>query len=175
MNHLYAQQEKLATQFRCSRQKKMATKPICGQQQQVEADGKKIFTLQNDSAERLDDNTTQATPQVLDFAKKLLLRDADVAYGGVDEMDRLDCLNEPAVPHNLKKRYALHEICVAAYKKLKRNGFTDYIPKNAPRKVLRKEFVELALYTQHTVIHVYYLETLTKFHTSDLSCKGFLM
>ncbi|GJU84098.1 hypothetical protein Tco_1291644 [Tanacetum coccineum] len=63
-NHLYAQQAKLATQFRCSRQKKMATKPNCGQQQQVEADGKQICTLQKDSAERLDDNNAQATPQV---------------------------------------------------------------------------------------------------------------
>ncbi|GJX69636.1 probable protein phosphatase 2C 25 [Tanacetum coccineum] len=53
---------KLATQFRCSRQKKMATKPNCGQQQQVEADGKQICTLHKDSAERLDDNNAQATP-----------------------------------------------------------------------------------------------------------------
>nr|GEW80343.1 reverse transcriptase domain-containing protein [Tanacetum cinerariifolium] len=42
----------------------MATKPNCGQQQQVEADGKQICTLQKDSAKRLDDNTAQATPQV---------------------------------------------------------------------------------------------------------------
>nr|GEW72060.1 putative myosin, putative [Tanacetum cinerariifolium] len=55
---------------------------------------------------------------VLDFAKKLLLRDADVAYGRVDEMNRLACLNEPVVPHNLKKRYALHEICVRIVLKL---------------------------------------------------------
>ncbi|GJT69079.1 hypothetical protein Tco_1028365 [Tanacetum coccineum] len=34
--------------------------------------------------------------QVLDFAEKLLLRDANVAYGGVDDMKRLACLNEPA-------------------------------------------------------------------------------
>ncbi|GJS69636.1 hypothetical protein Tco_0702477 [Tanacetum coccineum] len=54
-----------ATQFRCSRQKKMATKPNCGQQQQVEANGKHIYTLQKDSAERLDDNNAQATPQVI--------------------------------------------------------------------------------------------------------------
>ncbi|GKE38935.1 hypothetical protein Tco_1462340, partial [Tanacetum coccineum] len=56
---------KPATQFRCSRQKKMATKPNCGQQQQVEANGKHIYTLQKDSAERLDDNNAQATPQVI--------------------------------------------------------------------------------------------------------------
>ncbi|GKA65913.1 Myb/SANT-like domain-containing protein [Tanacetum coccineum] len=53
-----------ATQFRCSRQKKIATKPNCGQQQPMEADGKQICTLQKDSAERLDDNNAQATSQV---------------------------------------------------------------------------------------------------------------
>nr|GEU57544.1 putative glutamine amidotransferase PB2B2.05 [Tanacetum cinerariifolium] len=49
--------------------------------------------------------------KVLDFAEKLLLRDANMTYGGVDDMKRLACLNEPAVPHILKKLYALHEIC----------------------------------------------------------------
>ncbi|GJU25553.1 hypothetical protein Tco_1164174 [Tanacetum coccineum] len=44
--------------------KKIATKPNCGQQQQVEADGKQICTLQKASAERLDDNNAQATSQV---------------------------------------------------------------------------------------------------------------
>nr|GEX57429.1 hypothetical protein [Tanacetum cinerariifolium] len=50
-------------------QKKMQLEEGCnktnyGQQQQVEADGKQICTLQNDSAERLDDNNAQATSQV---------------------------------------------------------------------------------------------------------------
>nr|GEU94665.1 hypothetical protein [Tanacetum cinerariifolium] len=39
-------------------------KTNCGQQQQVEADGKHMCTLQKDSGERLDDNNAQATPQV---------------------------------------------------------------------------------------------------------------
>ncbi|GKB54758.1 hypothetical protein Tco_0905511 [Tanacetum coccineum] len=34
---------------------------------------------------------------------------------------------------------------VTPYKKLRRNCFIDSIPKNAPGKVLRKEFMELAL------------------------------
>ncbi|GJZ64615.1 myosin-15 isoform X1 [Tanacetum coccineum] len=48
--------------------------------------------------------------EVLAFAKKLLLRDADVTYGGVDDMTRLDYLNEHAVLDNLKKYHALYEI-----------------------------------------------------------------
>nr|GEV28813.1 myosin-15 isoform X1 [Tanacetum cinerariifolium]GEV32066.1 myosin-15 isoform X1 [Tanacetum cinerariifolium] len=47
---------------------------------------------------------------VLAFAEKLLLRDADVDYGGVDDMTKLAYLNEPGVLDNLKKRYALNEI-----------------------------------------------------------------
>nr|GEW72046.1 retrovirus-related Pol polyprotein from transposon TNT 1-94 [Tanacetum cinerariifolium] len=46
--------------------KKITTKPNCGQQQQVEVDGKQICTLQKDSAKRLDDNNAQATSQVTD-------------------------------------------------------------------------------------------------------------
>ncbi|GKA32397.1 myosin-15 isoform X1 [Tanacetum coccineum] len=55
--------------------------------------------------------------QVLAFAEKLLLGDADVTYGGVDDMSRLDYLNEPAVLDNLKKRHALHEIYNSTLKK----------------------------------------------------------
>nr|GEV15237.1 myosin-15 isoform X1 [Tanacetum cinerariifolium] len=49
---------------------------------------------------------------VLAFAEKLLLGDADVTYGGLDNMTRLDYLNEPTVLDNLKKRHAVHEIFV---------------------------------------------------------------
>ncbi|GJZ48729.1 retrovirus-related pol polyprotein from transposon TNT 1-94 [Tanacetum coccineum] len=67
-------------------------------------------------------NTVIIMYKVLDFAEKLLLRDADVAYGRVDDMKRLGCLNEPAVPHILKKPYALHEICVNEFEN------DDFIP-----------------------------------------------
>ncbi|GJW97303.1 myosin-15 isoform X1 [Tanacetum coccineum] len=53
---------------------------------------------------------TESGNQVLAFAEKLLLRDADVDYGGVDDMTKLAYLNEPGVLDNLKKRYALNEI-----------------------------------------------------------------
>nr|GEX70536.1 cysteine desulfurase 1, chloroplastic [Tanacetum cinerariifolium] len=48
--------------------------------------------------------------QVLAFAEKPLLGDANVTYGEVNDMTMLDYLNEPAVLDNLKKRHALHEI-----------------------------------------------------------------
>lgn len=51
--------------------------------------------------------------KVLTFAEKLLLRDADAEYGGVDDMTKLAYLNEPGVLDNLKKRYALNEIYVS--------------------------------------------------------------
>nr|KAJ0193022.1 hypothetical protein LSAT_V11C800417510 [Lactuca sativa] len=53
---------------------------------------------------------TESGKQVLTFAEKLLLRDADAEYGGVDDMTKLAYLNEPGVLDNLKKRYALNEI-----------------------------------------------------------------
>ncbi|KAD4982357.1 hypothetical protein E3N88_19028 [Mikania micrantha] len=43
--------------------------------------------------------------KILAFAEKLLLRDADADYGGVDDMTKLAYLNEPRVLDNLKKRY----------------------------------------------------------------------
>ncbi|KAL8208635.1 hypothetical protein R6Q57_008047 [Mikania cordata] len=53
---------------------------------------------------------TEFGKQILAFAEKLLLRDADADYGGVDDMTKLAYLNEPGVLDNLKKRYALNEI-----------------------------------------------------------------
>ena len=53
--------------------------------------------------------------KVFTFAEKLLLRDADVDYGGVDDMTKLAYLNEPGVLDNLKKRYALNEIYVSGF------------------------------------------------------------
>ncbi|GJR90925.1 hypothetical protein Tco_0214936 [Tanacetum coccineum] len=52
------------------------------------------------------------------------LRDVDVAYGGVDDMKRLGCLNKPAVPYILKKSYDLHEICTI-FMTMKRMGHTS--------------------------------------------------
>ncbi|KAD6453683.1 hypothetical protein E3N88_08389 [Mikania micrantha] len=46
-----------------------------------------------------------ARAEILAFAEKLLLRDADADYGGVDDMTKLAYLNEPRVLDNLKKRY----------------------------------------------------------------------
>nr|XP_043620465.1 myosin-15 [Erigeron canadensis] len=53
---------------------------------------------------------TDSGKQVSTSAEKLLLRDADADYGGVDDMTKLAYLNEPGVLDNLKKRYALNEI-----------------------------------------------------------------
>ncbi|GJV71630.1 myosin-J heavy chain [Tanacetum coccineum] len=47
---------------------------------------------------------------VLAFAEKLLLRDADVEYGGVDDITKLAYLNEHGVLANLETRYALNKI-----------------------------------------------------------------
>ncbi|KAD5803322.1 hypothetical protein E3N88_14682 [Mikania micrantha] len=46
---------------------------------------------------------TEFGKQILAFAEKLLLRDADADYGGVDDMTKLAYLNEPGVLDNLKK------------------------------------------------------------------------
>ncbi|KAD7480187.1 hypothetical protein E3N88_03323 [Mikania micrantha] len=48
---------------------------------------------------------TEFGKQILAFAEKLLLRDADADYGGADDMTKLAYLNEPGVLDNLKKRY----------------------------------------------------------------------
>ncbi|KAL4571155.1 hypothetical protein LXL04_017906 [Taraxacum kok-saghyz] len=53
---------------------------------------------------------TESGKQVLTFASKLLLRDGDAEYGGVDNMTKLAYLNEPGVLDYIKKRYALNEI-----------------------------------------------------------------
>ncbi|GKB34677.1 myosin-15 isoform X1, partial [Tanacetum coccineum] len=47
----------------------------------------------------------------------LLTEDADVTYGRMNDMSRLDYLNEPAVLDNFKKRHALHEIYNSTLKK----------------------------------------------------------
>lgn len=59
--------------------------------------------------------TIHVIVKVSTFAEKLLLRDADADYGGVDDMTKLAYLNEPGVLDNLKKRYALNEIYVSDY------------------------------------------------------------
>lgn len=63
--------------------------------------------------------------KVLAFAEKLLLRDADADYGGVDDMTKLAYLNEPGVLDNLKKRYALNEIYVSDIFRIKFENIYD--------------------------------------------------
>lgn len=45
--------------------------------------------------------------------EKLVPRDPDADYGGVDDMTKLTYLNEPGVLYNLARRYALNEIYVS--------------------------------------------------------------